>query len=41
MKIVKKSCSLTYETADDEVCEEIVAEVGHPKRDPVVAHRNY
>ena len=37
----KKNCSHTYEAAYDEVCEEIVAEVGHPKRDPVVAHRNY
>ena len=29
---------LTYDTADDEVCEDVIAEVGHAKGYPVVAH---
>ena len=33
-------CSHTYDAADDEVGEEIVAEVGHSKGDPVVSQCN-
>ena len=29
---------LTYDTADDEVCEDVIAEVGHAKGYPVIAH---
>ena len=32
------SQSPTDDAADNEVCEEVVAEVDHPKRDPIVAH---
>ena len=29
---------LTYDAADDEVCEDVIAEVGHAKGYPVIAH---
>ena len=29
---------LTYDTADDEVCEDVIAKVGHAKGYPVIAH---
>ena len=31
---------LTYDAADDEVCEDVIAEVGHAKGYPVIAHRH-
>ena len=37
---IEKLCikQLTYDTADDEVCEDVIAEVGHAKGYPVIAH---
>ena len=34
------SQSPTDDAADNEVCEEVVAEVGHAKGDPIVTHCN-
>ena len=40
--ILSISCSQspTDDAADNEVCEEVVAEVGHAKGDPIVTHCN-
>ena len=40
--ILSTNCSQspTDDAADNEVCEEVVAEVGHAKGDPIVTHCN-